>query len=64
MFSYPTFLFNYPAARKILMEEDIQVVHCHQTSSPLALEFMFFGALLGKTVILTEHSLVGFKEIS
>lgn len=62
MYSYPTFLFNFPQARKILLHEKIDLVHCHQSSSPLALEFIFFATILRKTVVLTEHSLVGLKE--
>jgi phosphatidylinositol glycan class A protein len=39
-------------------------VHCHQTGSTLALEFVFFAKVLGVRVVLTEHSLYGFRRVA
>lgn len=62
MITFPTYIFNFNTARRILMAENINLVHCHQSSSTLGLEFMYFSAILGIRVILTEHSLYGFRS--
>lgn len=63
MNTYPTFIFNFNQARRILDHEQVDIVHCQQTSSCLALEFIFFAAVTGRRVVLTEHSLVGVKQV-
>ena len=57
----PSFLFDFFEAKRILEYENIDIVHCHQSSSTLALEFIVYCKLLGIRVILTEHSLLGFR---
>lgn len=39
-------------------------MHCHQTGSTLALEFIFFARILGLKVVLTEHSLYGLGSLA
>lgn len=60
----PSFWFDFPEARRILNYEKINIVHCHQSSSTLALEYIIYCKALGIRVILTEHSLIGFREVS
>ena len=62
--SYPTFILNFMRIKSITERENIQIFHCHQSCSPLSLECLFFAKILKVKSILTEHSLVGFSNIS
>lgn len=61
--SFPNFVTDYPRAKEILLSEGIDIVHTHQSTSPLGLAFGIQGYHLGLRVVLTEHSLFEFKKI-
>ena len=60
---YPTFLLSYPEARRILKRESIEIVHCHQSTSTLGLEYGLYAKFMGLKVVHTEHSLFGFTSL-
>lgn len=58
------FIFNtLPEIRKILISEQIDIVHGHSAFSPMAHEVMFHAKALGINTVFTDHSLFGFKDI-
>ncbi len=60
---FPNFVTDYPQAKQILLEEGIDVVHTHQSTSPLGIAFGMQAYHLGLRVVHTEHSLFEFKKI-
>ena len=55
--SLPTFWWTAPELFKILKNEGITHVHCHQTTSTLGFEAGTIAMLLGLRLYMTEHSL-------
>lgn len=55
---------EYPEAKNILMKEKINIVHVHQSSSPLGICYSIFGYFLGLKIIHTEHSLYGSTSLT
>lgn len=58
--SFPTLFSNFQIYKKIFTEEEIEIVHGHQSMSNLCLEGIFHGRTLNLKTVLTEHSL--FEE--
>lgn len=50
---FPNFLTDYPQAKRILLEEQIEVIHTHQSTSPLGVAFGIQGYHLGIRVVHT-----------
>ena len=61
--SIPILLGALKILREICYKERIDIIHCHQSSSCLSLEGIFHSKLLGKNIILSEHSLYGFSYL-
>lgn len=61
---FPTLLSFLPLFRNILLREKIQLVHCHQSTSTLSNECIFYARTLGYHVCYTDHSLFGFDDIA
>uniref|UniRef100_A0A6B2L2A1 phosphatidylinositol N-acetylglucosaminyltransferase n=1 Tax=Arcella intermedia TaxID=1963864 RepID=A0A6B2L2A1_9EUKA len=64
--SYPTIALSWflPLLRKILIREKIEIVHCHQAFSVMALEGLLHARTMGYKTVFTDHSLFGFADIS
>jgi len=62
--SFPTFFFTFPLLRKVLIREQINIVHCHQAFSTLAHECILHSRTMGYKVVFTDHSLFGFADAS
>jgi phosphatidylinositol glycan class A protein len=60
----PTFFVQLPLLREILLREQIELVHTHQSSSPLAGAAAFLGRELGCRLVHTEHSLFGTDDLA
>ncbi|KAK2727319.1 hypothetical protein QYM36_007972, partial [Artemia franciscana] len=60
----PTVFGALPLIRDVLLEEQIQIVHCHSAFSSLAHEALLVGRLLQLKVVFTDHSLFGFADAS
>ena len=61
--SLPILFGAFKIIREICYIEDIDIIHCHQSSSPLSLEGIFHSKMLGKNVVFTDHSLYGFTHL-
>ena len=61
--SLPILLGALKIIREICYTEKIDIIHCHQSSSSLSLEGIFHSKMLGKNVVLSEHSLYGFSYL-
>ena len=48
---------NFCLYRDVIFREKIDVVHMHQTTSTMILDFMFIAICLGKKTIVTDHSM-------
>eukprot|EP00835_Amoeboradix_gromovi_P001219 NODE_51_length_27121_cov_0.309452.p5 type:complete len:485 gc:universal NODE_51_length_27121_cov_0.309452:11451-12905(+) len=59
--TFPTILCNTTILGKIFYEEDVDLVHGHQSSSALALEACIHASLMGIKSTFTDHSLFSFK---
>jgi len=59
---YPTLFAFLPLFRNILIRERIQIVHGHQSSSPMAHECILYARTMGYKVCFTDHSLFGFAD--
>ena len=57
----PTIFGALSTVRRVLMKEQIHIVHGHSSFSSLAQEALLAGRLLGLKVVFTEHSLLFFK---
>lgn len=62
--SFPTMYCQYPLLRKILLREQINIVHCHQAFSTLAHECTILSRIMGFKTVFTDHSLFGFADAS
>uniref|UniRef100_A0A0K0D1C5 GlcNAc-PI synthesis protein n=1 Tax=Angiostrongylus cantonensis TaxID=6313 RepID=A0A0K0D1C5_ANGCA len=62
--SLATIIGSLPWLRKILLRENIQLIHGHSTFSSMAHEAMFNGWLMGIRTVFTDHSLFGFADAS
>lgn len=64
--SLPTLIFGLymPLLRKILIREQIDIVHGHQAFSTMALEGMMHARTMGFKTCFTDHSLFGFADAS
>lgn len=58
----PTFFTFFPLVRKILIREQIDIVHGHQATSNLANECLFHARTMGYKTVYTDHSLFGFAD--
>lgn len=54
---YPTTILEYIEAKKILEEEEIDIIHTHQSSSTLGVSYALYGYQIGLKTVHTEHSL-------
>ena len=61
--SMPILYGSLKRIREICYLEKIDIFHCHQSASILALEGVFHGKMLGKNIIFTDHSLFGFTHL-
>ena len=61
--TWPTLTAKLPLVRKILIRENIDVVHAHQASSVLALESLLTANLMGIRTVYTDHSLFGLGTV-
>jgi len=59
--SYPILYGALKIIREICYTEKVDIIHCHQSASCLSLEGIFHSKMLGKNVVLSEHSLYGFS---
>ena len=60
----PTLCSYFVLLRNILIRERIQIVHGHQSSSPLALEILLYANVMGYYTVFTDHSLYGFADVA
>jgi phosphatidylinositol glycan class A protein len=62
--SFPTIVLSmlFPLVRKILIREQIEIVHCHQGFSCIALEGLFIARTMGYRTCFTDHSVFGFAD--
>jgi len=58
----PTLFSFFPLLRKILVREQIDIVHGHQATSNLAHECIFHAGTMGYKTVYTDHSLFGFND--
>lgn len=58
----PGLLFHAPLYRKILIREQIEILHWHQATSSLGHEIQWVAKGLGLRVIYSDHSLFGFGD--
>ncbi|KAM0687198.1 hypothetical protein COBT_001563 [Conglomerata obtusa] len=64
--TFPNLLSNCNTLKKIFEDEQIDVVHGHQSMSNLALEAVFHAQTMGLKTVFTEHSVFekgGFENI-
>ncbi|CAL2031689.1 hypothetical protein CAEBREN_30508 [Caenorhabditis brenneri] len=55
---------SMPWLRKVLLRENVQIIHGHSTFSALAHEALMIGGLMGLRTVFTDHSLFGFADAS
>ncbi len=60
----PTLLSFTHTFRQICIRERIQIVHGHQTTSPLAHEALFIAGSLGLRTVFTDHSLFSLNSLA
>ncbi|XP_059080411.1 phosphatidylinositol N-acetylglucosaminyltransferase subunit A-like [Tigriopus californicus] len=60
----PTIVGSVPVLRRVLVSEQIEIVHGHSAFSTLGHEAIFTGALLDQSTVFTDHSLFGFADVS
>lgn len=61
--SWPSFVAPSWMLWKILKDENVDIVHGHQSTSSLACESMVIAKSLGLATVFTEHSMFGFADI-
>ncbi|ORM40221.1 Phosphatidylinositol N-acetylglucosaminyltransferase GPI3 subunit [Babesia sp. Xinjiang] len=59
----PVFITTFLLARNILIREQVDIVHFHQTSSRYGSEFAHTAYMLGLKSVFTDHSLFSFVDI-
>eukprot|EP00924_Labyrinthula_sp_SR-Ha-C_P009261 maker-scaffold_2-snap-gene-18.0-mRNA-1 protein AED:0.02 eAED:0.02 QI:92/1/1/1/1/1/3/45/491 len=62
--TYPTFFCLFPLFRKIMLEEDIQIVHGHGAASSLVHECMLHAKTMGLKTCYTDHSLFSLDDVA
>jgi len=62
--SPPLFFSFFPLLREILIREQVDIVHGHQTTSFLAHECILHAKTMGFRAVFTDHSLFGFADIA
>ncbi|KAJ2724605.1 Phosphatidylinositol N-acetylglucosaminyltransferase GPI3 subunit [Coemansia sp. Benny D115] len=62
--SLPTFFCTFPIFRQIFIREGIQIVHGHQAFSTFCHEAILHGRSMGLKTVFTDHSLLGFGDVS
>ena len=62
--TFPTIYGTLRLFRVVTVRERIDVVHCHQTFSTLALECLWHARTMGLRTVFTDHSLDGFADMS
>jgi phosphatidylinositol glycan class A protein len=60
--SVPTLFAFWPLFRNICVRERVDIVHGHQTTSPMAHECLCFASSFGLRTVYTDHSLFGFAN--
>ncbi|RVD93310.1 GPI-anchor biosynthesis [Tubulinosema ratisbonensis] len=55
--SWPSFFSNFFQLKKVFNQENIQIIHGHQSMSPLAYEALLLGQLFNLKTVFTDHSL-------
>jgi len=55
--TFVSFEFLLPILRQIVVREQIDIIHGHQSASLMTLEAMWHARTLGVKFVLTEHSL-------
>ncbi|CAG9463782.1 unnamed protein product [Pedinophyceae sp. YPF-701] len=58
----PSIFLSQSLLRSIVVREQVDVVHCHQAFSVLALEAMLAAKPLGCRLVFTDHSLLGLAS--
>ena len=58
----PGLFFHIPLFRKILIREQIEILHWHQATSSLGHEMQWVAKCIGLRVIYSDHSLFGFGD--
>ncbi|KAI8895850.1 hypothetical protein BC833DRAFT_599876 [Globomyces pollinis-pini] len=58
----PTIYTFFPLFRSIMIRENIDIVHGHQSFSPLCHEAILHARTMGLKVVFTDHSLNGFQD--
>lgn len=61
---YPTFIGFFGLFRSILIREQINIVHGHQSTSTLTHECLLYARTMGYHICYTDHSLFGFNDIN
>jgi len=59
----PTLFAFFPLFRDVLVREEINLVHGHQSTSTLSNECIFYARTMGYPVVYTDHSLFGFDDM-
>jgi len=59
----PGFGFGFPLIRQILIREQIEVVHSHQSTGFMGHRTCFQAKTMGLPTVFTDHSLFGFGDI-
>ena len=61
--TFPATLSLFPLLRNILIRECIDIVHGHQSTSPLAHQGIVLARTMGIHACFTDHSLFGFGDV-
>ena len=61
---FPDFFTFLPLFRNILIRERIEIVHCHQASSPLSHQCLLHANVMGLKTVYTDHSLFSFNDMA
>jgi phosphatidylinositol N-acetylglucosaminyltransferase subunit A len=61
--SFPNFFTFLPLFRNILIRERIDIVHCHQASSPLSHQCLLHANVMGLKTVYTDHSLFSLNDM-
>lgn len=55
--SWPSFFSNFFQLQRVFYMEEIEIIHGHQSVSPLAYEAMLIGQIFNIKTVFTDHSL-------
>lgn len=59
---FPTLFSFFPLFRNVLIREQINIVHGHQSTSVMTNECILYARTMGYKVCYTDHSLFGFAD--